>query len=133
MDRCFWEELSTGISIYKNDEIIEYLSVTLTVGLYQIAPYGYRSHKNNAPGKELIFLNTATNNFLEGMNYNHTYKPLNKPERCIEDDVAMPKIRTINRMPNIPACSTIISLKASDIISVTNFCSAVKLKIKLVI
>jgi hypothetical protein len=32
MDRCFWEELPIRISIFKNDEIIEYLSVTLTVG-----------------------------------------------------------------------------------------------------
>jgi hypothetical protein len=28
MDRCFWEELPTGISIYKNNELIEYLSNT---------------------------------------------------------------------------------------------------------
>jgi predicted PP-loop superfamily ATPase len=28
MYRCFWEELPTGVSIYKNDEIIKHLSVT---------------------------------------------------------------------------------------------------------
>jgi hypothetical protein len=65
MNRCFWEKLSTGVSIYKNNELIDYLSVTLTVGPHQQAPYGYWSHTNNATGRELIFLNTASNNFLE--------------------------------------------------------------------
>jgi hypothetical protein len=41
--------------------------------------------------------------------------------------VAMPEIKTINRMPNIPSYSTIVILKASDIIPVTNFCIVVKL------
>jgi hypothetical protein len=68
MDRCFWEELQTGISICKNDEIIEYLSITLTVGPYQTAFYGYWGYMNNAIGKKSIFLNTVTNNFLEGTN-----------------------------------------------------------------
>jgi hypothetical protein len=39
----------------------------------------------------------------------------------------MLEIRTINGMPNIPSCSTIATLKASDIIPVTKFCIAVKL------
>jgi hypothetical protein len=82
MDRCFWEELPIGISIYKNDEIIEYLSVTLTVGPHQTAPYGYWCHTNNATGKKSIFLNTVTNNFLEGTNYNYSCQPLNKTARC---------------------------------------------------
>jgi hypothetical protein len=42
-------------------------------------------------------------------------------------EFVMPEIRTINGMPNIPACSTIVSLKASDIIPITNYCTAVKL------
>jgi hypothetical protein len=37
------------------------------------------------------------------------------------EDFAMPEIRTINVMPNIPSCSTIVTLKASDIIPVTIF------------
>jgi hypothetical protein len=43
------------------------------------------------------------------------------------EDFAMPKIRTINGMSNIPSCSTIVSLKASDVIPVTNYCMAIKL------
>jgi hypothetical protein len=43
------------------------------------------------------------------------------------EDYAMPEIRTINGMPNIPSCSTIVSLKASDVIPVTNYCMAIKL------
>jgi hypothetical protein len=126
MNRCFWEELSTGVSIYKNNELIDYLSVTLTVGPHQQTPYGYWSHTNNAAGRELIFLNTASNNFLEGTNYNYSSKSLNTPMNCMED-FAMPEIRTINGMPNIPSCSTIVILKALDVIPVTKFCMAVKL------
>jgi hypothetical protein len=71
-------------------------------------------------------LNTASNNFLEGTNYNYSCHPLKKPINCMED-FAMPKIRTINGIPNVPSCSTIVTLKASDIIPVTKFCMAVKL------
>jgi hypothetical protein len=45
-------------------------------------------------------LNTASNNFLEG---------------------------TANGMSNIPSCSTIVVLKASDVIPVTKYCITVKL------
>jgi hypothetical protein len=126
MDRCFWKELSTGVTTYKNEEIIEHTSVTITVGPHQIAPYGYWRHTNNQTGKELIFLNTVCNNFLEGTNYNYSCRPLNDPTRCMED-VAMPEIRTINGMPNIPLYSTIVTLKASDVIPVTKFCMAIEL------
>jgi hypothetical protein len=59
LDRCFWKELTTGVTTYKNDEIIEHNSVTITVGPHQIAPYGFWRHTNNQTGKESIFLNTA--------------------------------------------------------------------------
>jgi hypothetical protein len=36
-------------------------------------------------------------------------------------------IRTINGMPNIPSCSTIVTLKALDVIPITKVCMAVKL------
>jgi hypothetical protein len=126
LDRCFWEELTTGVTIYKNEEVIEHTSVTITVGPHQIAPYGFWSHTNNQIGKESIFLNTATNNFLEGTNYNYSCYPLNKPVNSMED-FAMPEIRTINGIPNIPSFSTIVTLKASDVIPVTKFYMTVKL------
>jgi hypothetical protein len=85
LDRCFWKELTTGITTYKNEEIIEHNSVTITVGPHQIAPYGFWRHTNNQTGKESIFLNTASNNFLEGTNYNYSCLPLNKPINCMED------------------------------------------------
>jgi ferredoxin len=33
LDRCFWEDLTTGVTTYKNEEVIEYTSVIITVGL----------------------------------------------------------------------------------------------------
>jgi hypothetical protein len=47
------------------------------------------------------------------MDYNYSFNPLNRPAKCLED-FTMPEIRTINRIPNIPSCSTIVTLKASD-------------------
>jgi hypothetical protein len=126
MNRCFWKELTTGISVYKNEEAIKHSSVTITVSPHSIAPYGYWRHTNNATGKESIFLNTVSNNFLKRTNYNYSYCPLNKPINWMED-FAIPEIRTINGMPNISSCSTIVTLKASDVIPVIKFCMIIKL------
>jgi hypothetical protein len=41
MNRYFWEERLSGISIYKNNEILTHHSVTLMVGLHLKAPYGF--------------------------------------------------------------------------------------------
>jgi hypothetical protein len=77
LERCFWKELVTGVTTYKNEEVIEHTWVTITVGPHPLAPYGYWRHTNNQTGKESIFLNTASNNFLEGTNYNYSCHPLN--------------------------------------------------------
>jgi hypothetical protein len=69
LDRCFWEKLTTVVITYKNEEIIEHTSVTITVDPHQIAPYCFWRHTNNQTGKESIFLNTASNNFPEKTNY----------------------------------------------------------------
>jgi hypothetical protein len=76
--------------------------------------------------KKLIFLNTATNNFIEGTSYNYSCTFLNTPMICMEDFV-MPEIRTINGMPKILIYFTIVLLKTSDVIPVTNYCTTVKL------
>jgi hypothetical protein len=47
---------------------------------------------------------------------------------CMED-FAMLEIRTINGMPNIPSCSTVVILKTSNILPKTIFCTAVKYRI----
>jgi hypothetical protein len=115
--------------VYRFTKMMYQLNIysgTLTMEPHQTAPYGYWHHTNNATGKEVIYLNTASNNFLEGMNYNYSCKPLNRPVKCMEDFV-MPEIRMINGMPNMVSCSTIVTIKALDIIPVTNFCTIVKL------
>jgi hypothetical protein len=96
LDRCFWKELIINITTYKNEEVIEHTSVTITVGLHQIAPYGYWQHTNNQTGKESIFLNTTSNNFLEGTNYNYSCHPLNKLINCMENFAIL--LQTIQTM-----------------------------------
>jgi hypothetical protein len=38
----------------------------------------------------------------------------------------MPEVHTANSMPNIPSCSTLVTLEAIDIIFITNYCKAIK-------
>jgi hypothetical protein len=44
------------------------------VGPHLKALYGFWKHTNDFTGKESIYLNTATNNFLEGTNFNYSYE-----------------------------------------------------------
>jgi hypothetical protein len=111
--------------IRKNGETIEHYSINLTVGPHLVAPYGCWKHTNNATGKESVFLNTANNNFLEGTNYNYSCTPVTSPGKC-KTDYVMLELRTINSMPNIPSCATVVILPTNEVTSVTNFCFAIK-------
>jgi hypothetical protein len=94
LQRCFWEEK-------KNGEVIEHYSVTLSVGPYLLAPYRFWKHTNNTTGKKSIFLNTANNNFLEGINYNYSCAPVTSPGKCKTNEVT----------PITNYCSVIKSIK----------------------
>jgi hypothetical protein len=93
-NRCFWEERLSGVSIYKNDVLLNHFLVTLTVGFYLKAPYGFWKHTNDITKKENIYLNTTTNNFLEGTNFNYSCTPLNTLGGYRQGYV-MPEIHTI--------------------------------------
>jgi hypothetical protein len=80
-----------------------------------VAPYGFWKHTNNATGKESVFLNTANNNFLEGTNYNYSCIPVTSPGKC---KIIMSW--TINSMPNIPSCATVVVLIISEVTPITN-------------
>jgi hypothetical protein len=72
-----------------------------------IVPYGFWTH--TATGKENTFLNIASNNFLEGTNYDYLCKPVIFPGKC-KINYVMPELRIINSMPDIPSCSTLVAL-----------------------
>jgi hypothetical protein len=61
------------------------MSVTLTVGPHQIASYSFWRHTNDTTGKESIFLNTTSNNFLKSTKYNYSCNPLNRPINSMKD------------------------------------------------
>jgi hypothetical protein len=113
------------IVIRKNDIIIEHFSVTLSVRPHLLAPYGFWKHTSNATGKESIFLNTANNNFLESTNYNYSYTPITFPGKCKKDYV-IPELRTINSVPSIPSCATIVVLPTNEVTPITNYCLVIK-------
>jgi hypothetical protein len=48
------------------------------VGPHLEALYGFWRYSNDVTGKEI----TATNNFLEGTNFNYSSTPLNNPVGC---------------------------------------------------
>jgi hypothetical protein len=89
MDRSFWEERLSGVSVYKNDKLLTRHSVIFMVGLLE-APYGFLRYTNDVRGKKSIYLNTATNN-LEGPIFNYSCRLLN----------------TANLMVNISSCFTL--------------------------
>jgi hypothetical protein len=73
-----------------------------------------------------MYLNTATNNFLEGTNFNYSSTLLNTPGGCRQDYV-MPEVHMANPMPNIPSYSILITLETKNIIFITNYCTAIKI------
>jgi hypothetical protein len=59
---------------------------------------------------------------MEGTNYNYSCIPITSPGKY-KTDYVMPELRTINSMPIIPSCTTIVVLPTNE---VTHYCSAIK-------
>jgi hypothetical protein len=95
------------------------------VGPHLETPYGFWRHTNDVTGKESIYLNTATNNFLKSTNFNYSCTPLNTLSGCRKDYIML-EVHTANSMPNIPSCSILVTLEAKDVILATNYCKAIK-------
>jgi hypothetical protein len=55
---------------------------------------------------------------------------MTSPGKC-KTDYVMPELRTINSMPNIPSCSTIVVLPTPDVTPITNFCKTRNIETKL--
>jgi hypothetical protein len=47
------------------------------------------------------------------------------PGKC-KTDYVMPELRTINSMPNIPSCATIVVLPTNEVTPITNYCFVIK-------
>jgi hypothetical protein len=74
---------------------------------------------------ESIYLNITTNYFLEGINFNYSYTPLNTPGSCRQDYVML-EVHTANSIPNIPSRFILVILERKNAIPVTNYCKAIK-------
>jgi hypothetical protein len=95
------------------------------VGPHLEVLYVFWRDTNDKIGKESIYLNTATNNFLEGTNFNYSCISLNNLGTCRQDYI-MPEVQIANSMLNIPSCFTLVTLEAKNAIPVTNYCKAIK-------
>jgi hypothetical protein len=60
LNKCFWEEQTTEIVIYKNDNILKYESISITTDFFKLAPYGFWKHIDNSTKEEKNFLNTVS-------------------------------------------------------------------------
>jgi hypothetical protein len=76
MERCHWKE--APLQMLVNGEEKTVVDISLTVNQALQVPYGLWRNKTS------VFLNTATKNFLEGLNFNYSYK-LTNSSKCRRD------------------------------------------------
>jgi hypothetical protein len=76
MERCHWKK--TPLQVIVNGEERTVVDISLTVNPILQAPYGLWRNETS------IFLNAATNNFLERSNFNYSCKYINSP-KCRRD------------------------------------------------
>jgi hypothetical protein len=69
MERCYWKE--TPLQVIVSGEEKTVINISLTINPILPASYGLWRNATS------IFLNKATNNFLEGSNFNYSYKSTN--------------------------------------------------------
>jgi hypothetical protein len=65
MDRCFWKERLSGVSVYKNDPLLTHHSVTFMVGPHLEALYKFWRHTNDATERKYIFEYNKQSIFLK--------------------------------------------------------------------
>jgi hypothetical protein len=101
MERCHWKE--TPLQVIVNGEKKTVINISLTVNPILQPPYGLWRNAT------LIFLNAATNNFVEGTKFNYSCKPTNLP-KCRRRDYKMPDPLILNPLPEIVGCTTLIQI-----------------------
>jgi hypothetical protein len=97
MQRCHYQETSLSVIIDNIER--EYIQNSISVGPAFQSPYGFWRNETST------ILNTATNNFLEGTNFNYSCKPTNSP-RC-RDDYIFPQPVITNPLPQLSQCEVI--------------------------
>jgi hypothetical protein len=118
MERCHWKE--TPLQVIVNGEEKTVVDISLTVNTILQAPYGLWRNTIS------IFLNTATNNFLEGTNFNYSCKPTNSP-KC-RKDYKMTDPVILNPLPEMFGCTTLILIPFIITTGGLPYCSAIKIK-----
>jgi hypothetical protein len=111
IERCHWKE--TPLQMIVNGE------ERTVVNLILQAPYGLWRNEI------LIFLNTATNNFLEGLNFNYSCKPTNTP-KCRRDYKMLDAV-ILNPLPEMVSCTTLIQIPFIITTGGLPYCSPIKI------
>jgi hypothetical protein len=101
LQRCHWQE--TSLQVMVNNQTKEVIQTHLTQGAVVQAAYGFWRNES------AIFLNTASNNFLEGTNYNYTCAPKGGLPP-VRHDYYMEKPSTLNPLPQLVECNTLIQI-----------------------
>jgi hypothetical protein len=95
------------------------VDISLTVNLILQAPYELWRNETS------VFLNTATNNFLEWSNFNYSCKPTNSP--MCRKNYKMPDPVILNPLPEIVGCTTLIQIPFIITTGGLPYCSAIKI------
>jgi hypothetical protein len=101
LEKCFWKKIP--LQIWVNEQEVTIIDTHITQGAITQAPYGF--WRNDTA----VFLNTADNNFLEGTNFNYSCRPTSARPPCY-DKYQMPKSKTLNPLPELISCSTLIQI-----------------------
>jgi hypothetical protein len=79
------------------------IDMHLTQGSVVQATYGFWRNSTS------VFLNTANNNYLEGTDYNYSCVPTSSRPSCYHDYV-MPPSATLNPLPELLSCTTLMQI-----------------------
>jgi hypothetical protein len=126
LQRCEWLETDDGnthlfVKRFNNDieEEKNISLVTLTVSPALTTPYGFWRNDTS------YIINTAFNNYLENTNFNYTCKPVYIPTNG--NDYILPAPQTVNPMPQLTSCMTLVKVPFTVEEMLMDFCTVVNI------
>jgi hypothetical protein len=118
LQRCHYNE--TPLKVVIDNQEVKVLDSFLSVSPILQAPYGLWRNETS------IFLNTASQNFLEGMNFNYSCIPSGGGTGSRENFV-MPQLTTLNPLPQMVQCMVVVKVPFLITNGSTHFCTLIQI------
>jgi hypothetical protein len=113
---CYWVEIPLSISV--NGTFQQIIQQSVRVSPILQAPYGMWINDTS------IYLNTASNNCLEGTNFNYPCMPTVTGQ--LEVNAFLPEPLTLNPMPTLTQCQQLLKVPYKVTDRGINFCTTVQ-------